>query len=89
MANGYLEIKKEQLPQAELYTPHFATHFLTNNRDLGFTALSGFDDIQSDDGRTIEEVKADVYADLKSFTSLEQKVKEQFIDQSGTGQYLP
>jgi len=83
--------EKVQLPEAVLYSPNFAQHFLANNTSLGFTALSGFDNISSDDGRSVEQVKADVYTDLREFASLDQKVKDQFIDPSKSGQrgYTP
>jgi len=83
--------EKAQLPEAVLFDQDFAAKFLENNTRPGFTAISGFDSIRTRDGRTVEEVKADMYTDLKTFGQLEQRVKDQFRDPTGSGQrgYTP
>ena len=56
-----------QLPEAILGEQGFGRSFLTNNQDPGFTSISGFDGIRSEDGRNIEELRDSVYDHLRIF----------------------
>ena len=80
-----------QLPEAILGEQGFGRSFLTNNQDPGFTSISGFDGIRSEDGRNIEELRDSVYDHLRIFSELPEKEKRNFHDPKLNGQrgYVP
>ena len=81
---------KNELPIADLHSNNFGSIFNVNNRSLGFNAVTGFEDISSSKGNTIQTLKERVYIELDTFDSLDDKIKKKFhTDPTGQRGYTP
>lgn len=86
-----MERVREELPKADFSSASFAADFNKNNKEFGFNAVTGFEDVRSNSGRTITELKDLLYTDLNAFSQLshEQKMKYHRPETDGQRGYTP
>jgi isopenicillin N synthase-like dioxygenase len=80
-----------ELPQSDLRDKSFGKTANSHFSSIGFSAITGYQDLRSEQGKSIHELKEKIYTEMKEFMARPLDEKIQYHDKNSGGQrgYTP